>query len=46
MLCTPTSSYDEIYEKINGKFACEYKYDGFRAQIHKKGDKLYIFSRS
>ncbi len=23
----------------------EFKYDGFRAQVHKKGDKIWIFSR-
>ncbi|CAL6039477.1 DNA_ligase [Hexamita inflata] len=47
MLAKPTSSYNEIFDKINGeKFACEYKYDGFRAQIHKFGNTFKIFSRS
>ncbi len=35
----------EIIKKI-GKCAVESKYDGFRLQIHKNGDKVEIFSRN
>jgi DNA ligase-1 len=38
------SSAEEIFKKI-GKCAVEYKYDGFRMQIHKKGNEVAIFSR-
>jgi DNA ligase-1 len=31
---------------MEGKFALEYKYDGIRAQVHKKGNAIRIFSRS
>ena len=39
------SSAEEIVEKI-GKCAIESKYDGFRLQIHKDGEKVEIFSRN
>ncbi len=35
----------EILRKVGGKALVEYKYDGERAQIHKKGDEVTIFSR-
>ncbi|MDO8647989.1 MAG: ATP-dependent DNA ligase [Candidatus Diapherotrites archaeon] len=38
------SSAEEIIEKL-GKCAVEAKYDGFRLQIHKKGNEVHIFSR-
>ncbi len=38
------SSAEEIIEKI-GKCAVEAKYDGFRCQVHKRGNKIEIFSR-
>ncbi|HEV8290147.1 MAG TPA: ATP-dependent DNA ligase [Candidatus Norongarragalinales archaeon] len=37
-------SSKEIIEKL-GKCAVEAKYDGLRLQVHKKGDKVIIFSR-
>ncbi len=36
---------EEIIKKI-GKCAVETKYDGFRLQIHKKGEQVDIFSRN
>ena len=46
MLAKPTASYNEIFDKLQGeKFACEYKYDGFRAQVHCIGGQYKIFSR-
>ncbi len=39
------SSAEDIIKKI-GKCAIEGKYDGFRAQVHKDGDKVEIFSRN
>ena len=38
-------SAEDIIKKI-GKCAIETKYDGLRMQIHKKGDKVEIFSRN
>ncbi|BCS90547.1 MAG: putative DNA ligase [Candidatus Micrarchaeota archaeon] len=35
----------EILQRMNGRCAVEYKYDGFRCQIHKKGNEVMIFSR-
>ncbi len=35
---------DEIFDKIQNGLI-EPKYDGFRLQIHKKGDKVVLFSR-
>jgi len=34
------------YLKIENEFAAEYKLDGERAQIHKKNNKIILFSRS
>lgn len=36
---------EEILRKVGGRALVEYKYDGERGQIHKKGDTVYIFSR-
>jgi len=38
-------SADEILEKMGGKCIAEAKYDGFRLQIHLKGNRVEIFSR-
>ena len=40
-------SYDlkEVFKEHGGKTALEYKLDGARVQIHKKNDKIRIFSR-
>ncbi|MEM0147683.1 MAG: ATP-dependent DNA ligase, partial [Candidatus Micrarchaeaceae archaeon] len=37
---------EEIMEKMHGKCAVEQKYDGFRCQIHKQGNKIKIYSRN
>ncbi len=43
-LAERVSSPEEIFERLN-YCALEYKYDGFRMQVHKKGEEVYIFSR-
>lgn len=43
-LAQRAQSAEEIVSRL-GTCAAEAKYDGFRCQIHKKGDKVWIFSR-
>jgi len=45
MLAERLSDPNEILSKVGGRALVEYKYDGERAQIHKIGDKVVIFSR-
>jgi len=45
MLAERLSSPEEILEKLGGKCVAEYKYDGERVQVHKKGAEVVLFSR-
>jgi len=45
MLAERLGSPEEILEKLGGKCIAEYKYDGERVQIHKKGNEVFLFSR-
>ncbi len=45
MLAERLPSAQEILDKMGGSCAVEYKYDGERIQIHKKGDEVSLFSR-
>ncbi len=45
MLAERLNDPHEILGKVGGKALVEYKYDGERGQIHKKGDEVVIFSR-
>ncbi len=45
MLADVISSAKEIVEYYNKQLISEYKYDGIRAQIHKIGNNVKIFSR-
>lgn len=45
MLAERLSDPEEILKKVGGLALVDYKYDGERAQIHKDGNKIYIFSR-
>jgi len=45
MLAERLSSPEEILEKTGGKAFVEFKYDGERMQIHRKGMDVMIFSR-
>jgi DNA ligase 1 len=45
MLAERLASPEEILDKLGGKCVAEYKYDGERIQLHKKGDKVVLFSR-
>lgn len=44
MLGEKVDSIKEIIDKF-GKVAIEFKYDGLRAEIMKKGDKIWVFTR-
>ena len=45
MLAERLSSPEEILEKLGGKCVAEYKYDGERVQVHKKGKEVVLYSR-
>ena len=45
MLAERLQDLGEILKKTGGVAAAEWKYDGERAQIHRKEDKIWIFSR-
>ena len=45
MAAKKLSNPHEIMEKVGGKALVEYKYDGERIQVHKKGDEVILFSR-
>ena len=46
MLADRVKSEEDAINKFQDEFAAEYKLDGERAQIHKKGNEIIIFSRS
>lgn len=45
MLAERLASPAEILEKLGGRAAVEFKYDGERVQAHKVGDSVLLFSR-
>ncbi len=45
MLAERLQSLSQIIDKLGGRAALEYKYDGLRIQIHKNGDDIKTFSR-
>jgi DNA ligase-1 len=46
MLATPVLDLAEIPKRFPAPYVVEDKYDGVRAQVHKAGDRLEIFSRT
>lgn len=48
MLAKPTKSIGEIFDRFqDAEFTCEYKYDGFRAQVHVLSDgTVKVYSRN
>lgn len=45
-LCERLPDPKTILEKFGGEAHVQYKYDGFRVQIHKDGDNVRLFSRN
>jgi DNA ligase 1 len=46
MLATPVEVADEVFRNRTGTLYVEEKYDGIRAQAHKNGNDVRIFSRT
>lgn len=46
MLAAKVSSAKQALKELGSPLAVEYKYDGFRMLIHKKDDKITLFTRS
>ncbi len=46
MLATPVLDLAEVPKRFPAPYIVEDKYDGVRAQVHKAGDRLEIFSRT
>jgi DNA ligase-1 len=45
MLYQKAKDMDEAFERVGKPAAFEYKYDGFRLQLHRDGDKISLFTR-
>ncbi|MFC1732508.1 ATP-dependent DNA ligase, partial [candidate division KSB1 bacterium] len=45
MLYQKAKNIIEAFERVGKPAAFEYKYDGFRIQVHKKNDKVLLFTR-
>lgn len=45
MLASAEVDVDEIFRRMNGEVWVEYKYDGVRAHVHKKDNRIEIFTR-
>lgn len=46
MLATPVETADEVFKNDPGALDVEEKYDGIRAQAHKSGGRVKLFSRT
>lgn len=46
MLATPVLDLAEVAHRFPGPYVVEDKYDGVRAQVHKAGDRVELYSRT
>lgn len=46
MLATPVQDLGEVGRRFPGPYVVEDKYDGVRAQVHKDGDRVELYSRT
>ncbi|MFT4310282.1 MAG: ATP-dependent DNA ligase [Candidatus Woesearchaeota archaeon] len=45
MLAQKQASVQEAFAHMGSPLAFEYKYDGFRVQLHKQGNRIWLFTR-
>ncbi|MFO7710887.1 MAG: ATP-dependent DNA ligase [Candidatus Woesearchaeota archaeon] len=45
MLAIKAKDIADAFDRVKSPAAFEYKYDGFRIQVHKKGDTVQLFTR-
>jgi DNA ligase-1 len=45
MLYQKAANMQEAFETVGKPCAIEYKYDGFRLQLHRKGEKIWLYTR-
>lgn len=45
MLALKVETLEEAFETVGRPAQCEYKYDGFRLECHRKGDKIWLYTR-
>ncbi|WP_194816223.1 ATP-dependent DNA ligase [Nocardia sp. XZ_19_385] len=46
MLASPGASLDEVLAEFDGEVTVEHKMDGARIQVHRDGDKVWVFTRT
>ena len=46
MLATPVLELDEVEKRFPAPYIVDDKYDGVRAQVHKEGDRVELYSRT
>ncbi len=45
MLALKSETVGEALETVGRPAQCEYKYDGFRLECHRKGDRIWLYTR-
>ncbi|MBW2998695.1 ATP-dependent DNA ligase [Candidatus Woesearchaeota archaeon] len=46
MLYPKANGFEDAFDQVGIPAAIEYKYDGFRVQVHKNNDKIKLYTRS
>ncbi|MGW0245868.1 ATP-dependent DNA ligase [Nocardia goodfellowii] len=46
MLAAPGASLDEVLAEFDGEVTVEHKMDGARIQVHRDGDRVWVFTRT
>ncbi|MEV0249300.1 ATP-dependent DNA ligase [Nocardia sp. NPDC050712] len=46
MLAAPGASLDEVLAEFEGEVSVEHKMDGARIQVHRDGDRVWVFTRT